>query len=100
MYPGGDSELLKFIGDNARYPAEAKANKIEGRVILRLIVNTEGDAEGISILKSVDPLLDAEAVRVCSMLKGFRPGMQSGKTVNVWYMVPVNFVLPKTEPVK
>ena len=99
-YPGGDSELLKFIGDNTRYPEQAKANKIEGRVILRLVVNTEGNAEGISVLKSVDPLLDAEAVRVCSMLKGFRPGMQGGKAVNVWYMVPVTFVLPFQEPVK
>jgi TonB family protein len=99
-YPGGDSELLKFIGDNTRYPEQAKANKIGGRVILRLVVNTEGNAEGISVLKSVDPLLDAEAVRVCSMLKGFRPGKQNGRAVNVWYMVPVTFVLPIQEQVK
>jgi TonB family protein len=99
-YPGGDSELLKFIQDNARYPEVAKAGKIEGRVIIRFIVNTEGNAEGISILKGVDPLLNAEAVRVCSMLKGFSPGKQNGRAVNVWYMVPVTFVLPKPEPAK
>ncbi|MBK8882726.1 MAG: TonB family protein [Bacteroidales bacterium] len=99
-YPGGDSELLKFIQENARYPEKAKAEKIEGRVILRIIVNTDGNSEGISILKGVDPLLDAEAMRVCSLLKGFTPGKQNGKAVNVWYMIPVNFVLPKPETAK
>jgi TonB family protein len=100
MYPEGDKKLLEFIRENTRYPEEAKAEKIEGRVILRFIVTSEGNAEGISVIKSVHPLLDAEAVRVCSMLKGFSPGMQSGKAVNVWYMVPVNFVLPKPETAK
>ena len=100
VYPGGDAELLKFIKDNAIYPGEAKAEKIEGRVIIRFIVNTEGNVEGISVLKGVNPLLDAEAMRVCSMLKGFSPGRQSGKAVNVWYMAPVNFVLPKPELAK
>jgi TonB family protein len=97
QYPGGDVELLKFIGKNAKYPEAAKKDKIEGRVILRFIVTTEGKAEGISILKSVDPKLDTEAVRVVSMLSGFQPGLQGGMPVNVWYVVPVTFSLPASE---
>jgi outer membrane biosynthesis protein TonB len=58
------------------------------------VVNTEGGTEGIEILKSVHPLLDVEAVRVVSKLSGFKPGMQGGKPVPVWYMVPVNFTAP------
>jgi TonB family protein len=93
MYPGGEGELLKFIAENTRYPEEVKAQKIEGKVVVRFIVNTEGETEGMSVLKGVHPLLDAEAVRVVGMLTGFKPGMQGGKAVPVWYMVPVNFVL-------
>ena len=92
-YPGGDIELLNFIKNNTRYPEAAKAGKIQGRVIVRFVVSSEGKAEGVSILKGVDPLLDAEAIRVTSMLSEFRPGMQGGKAVNVWYMAPVNFSL-------
>ncbi len=91
QYPGGEVEILNFIRDNTKYPEAARANKMEGKVIIRFIVNTQGKAEGISILKGVDPELDFEAVRVVSMLSGFKPGMQGGKAVNVWYMVPVNF---------
>jgi TonB family protein len=97
-YPGGDVELLNFIKNNTRYPEAAKAKKIQGRVIVRFVVSTEGNAEGVSVLKGVDPLLDAEAIRVTSELAGFRPGKQGGKPVNVWYMAPVNFSLAEPAP--
>lgn len=93
-YPGGDAEMLRFIADNVKYPEEAKKNGINGRVIVRFVVTTEGNAENVTVLRGVDPLLDAEAVRVVNMLEGFEPGMQSGKVVNVWYMVPITFALP------
>lgn len=94
VYPGGEAALLTFIADNIIYPEAAKADTIQGRVIVRFIVNTEGNTEGIDILKGVHPLLDAEAVRVVKKITGFKPGMQEGKAVNVWYMVPINFALP------
>lgn len=97
MYPGGDAEMLRVISDNIKYPESAKNAGIEGRVIIRFLVNTKGDAEEVSVLRGVHPLLDEEGVRVVSMLKGFTPGMQGGKAVNVWYMVPINFTLPKAD---
>lgn len=97
IYPGGEAELMKFINRNIRYPEEAKAEKIEGRVTLRFVVNTEGKAEAITVLRGVHPLLDAEAVRVISMLNGWKPGMQGGKAINVWYAVPVTFSLSAWE---
>lgn len=96
MYPGGDKELLRFIAENIIYPSVAKSEKIEGRVIVRFIVNTSGNAEDASVLRGVHPLLDNEAVRVVSMLTGFEPGMHGGKPVNVWYMVPITYRLPDT----
>ena len=92
-YPGGDAELLKYIGDNTIYPETARLEKIEGRVIVRFVVSSEGKTEAISVLKGVHPLLDAEAIRVVSTISGWTPGMQGGKPVNVWYMVPITFKL-------
>jgi TonB family protein len=93
LYPGGDKALLDFLKDNLKYPESARAEKIEGRVIVRFIVNVDGNVEGLSVLKGVNPELDAEALRVVGLLKGFKPGMQGGKAVPVWFMVPVNFSL-------
>jgi len=95
QYVGGDRELLNFIKNNTQYPEQAKVEKIEGRVIIRFIVTTDGKIEGISVLKGVHPLLDAEAVRIVGIITGWKPGMQGGKAVNTWYMVPVGFALPK-----
>ena len=92
-YTGGDAELLKFIAENTQYPEAAKAQEIQGRVIIRFIVNSEGKIEDINVLKSVHPLLDAEAVRVVSSITGFFPGYQSGRPVSVYYMVPITFTL-------
>jgi TonB family protein len=97
-YPGGDIELLNSIKNNVRYPETAKKAKIEGRVIVRFIVSSDGKAEGVSVLKGVDPQLDAEAIRVIYKLADFKPGRQGGKPVNVWYMAPVNFSLSEPEP--
>lgn len=100
QYPGGDVELLNFIKNNSNYPEAAKADKIEGRVIVRFVINKNGNTEDPVILKGVNPMLDAEAIRVVSILKGFSPGTLGGNPVNVYYMVPVNFSLPATEPFK
>jgi len=97
IYPGGDTELLYYIAKNTKYPEAAKEAKAEGRVIVRFAVTKEGNADGVSVLKGVHPLLDEEAVRVVSTLKGFEPGKQGGVPVNVWYMVPITFKLPVTE---
>jgi TonB family protein len=99
-YPGGGTDMMKFIKDNIRYPEVAKTEKVEGRVILRFVINTEGKVEAISVLKSVHPLLDAEAVRVISLMTDWNPGMQGGKPVNVWYSLPVTFNLSAQEPAK
>jgi len=93
MFPGGDSTLLSYIIQNTKYPESAKNNKIQGRVIIRFCVNSTGSVDRVSVLKSVSPDIDAEAIRVISSLPAFIPGRQGGKPVPVWYMVPVNFAL-------
>ena len=93
MFPGGDAALLKFIGENTVYPEVAKENNIQGRVIVRFCVTAKGGVSQVSVLKGVDPELDAEAMRVVQTLPPFKPGKQGGKPVPVWYMVPITFTL-------
>jgi protein TonB len=93
MFPGGETELLQWISDHTQYPEIAKENNIQGKVIVRFCVTSKGTVDRVSILKSVDPELDKEAVRVVQSLPAFIPGKQGGKPVPVWYMVPINFTL-------
>jgi TonB family protein len=93
IFPGGDEALLKFIAENTTYPKASKDQKIEGRVIARFCVTSKGGVDRISVLHSVSPELDAEAIRVIGLLPAFKPGRQGGKDVPVWYMVPMSFAL-------
>ncbi|MDP4222908.1 MAG: TonB family protein [Bacteroidota bacterium] len=93
MFPGGETELLKWIQEHTQYPEVAKENNIQGKVIVRFCVTPKGTIDRVSILKSVDPELDKEAIRVVETLPPFKPGKQGGKPVPVWYMVPINFTL-------
>lgn len=96
MFPGGDSALIAYIVRNIRYPENAKAKSIQGKVIIRFCVTATGSVDRISVLKGVSSELDAEAVRVISTIPAFTPGKQGGRAVPVWYMVPVNFSLGKS----
>jgi protein TonB len=93
MFPGGETELLKFIQEHTQYPEVAKENNIQGKVIVRFCVTSKGGVDKVEILKSVDPELDKEAIRVVKTLPAFKPGKQGGKPVPVWFMVPINFTL-------
>ena len=92
-FPGGMAGLMQYITKNLRYPEEAKAKGIQGRVTVRVVVNTEGKVTNAEVLRSVDPVLDAEALRVASSLPDWKPGMQDGKPVNVRFIFPVAFSL-------
>jgi protein TonB len=92
-YPGGVSELMKFISENISYPQDAINNNIQGRVILKFVVNTDGSIDRIHILRGIDNSLDTEAIRVVSSLPKFKPGKQNGVPVPVWFSLPVLFRL-------
>ena len=96
QYPGGEIELLKFLAENTKYPEAAKTKKVQGKVIVRFVVNKDGNVERVSVLEGVNPDLDNEAMRVIGKLSGFTPGIVRGKPVSVYYMIPINFALPRT----
>lgn len=90
-YPGGTQELLKYLSSNIKYPANAEKNKIQGRVIIQFIVNKDGSVTNEKVVRSIDPELDAEALRVISSMPKWKPGMQKDEPVRVKYTVPVVF---------
>ena len=94
-YPGGASALFQFLAKNIKYPAEAEKAGIQGRVILTFVVEKDGTISEPTVVKSVDPVLDAEAVRVISAMPNWVPGRQNGEVVRVKYAVPVTFALQK-----
>jgi TonB family protein len=93
-FPGGGTEaMFAWISQNLKYPAKAVEQKIEGRVIVRFIINTKGKPDEIVVLKSDNPIFNDEAKRVISSMPDWKPGSQAGKAVDVYYSVPVEFKL-------
>ncbi len=101
-FPGGPSALISYLSSNVKYPTECQAKGIQGRVIVQFIVETDGSITNAHVVRAVDPLLDAEALRVVNGMPKWTPGKQNGKAVRVKYNVPLSFKLPggndKAEP--
>jgi periplasmic protein TonB len=93
QFPGGESELLGYIGKNLKYPVIAQENGIQGRVIVRFVVSKTGDVDKVEVVRSLDPACDREAMRVVRSLPRWIPGKQNGVNVNVYYTLPITFRL-------
>ena len=98
-FPGGQAEMMKYLAQNIHYPANAAKNNVEGRVVLQFVIEKDGRIGEVKIARSVDPELDAEALRVVKSMPNFIPGRQDGKPVAVWYTIPISFKL-QGEPQK
>ncbi len=92
-FPGGMEALLKYLAKNINYPESAVDNGIQGKVMVRFVVERDGSVSAVETYKSVDPALDKEAVRVVKTLPKWKPGRQQGKAVRTRYIVPVVFRL-------
>lgn len=92
-FPGGNAAMMKFLSDNIKYPAEAQEKGIHGRIITNFVVEKDGSLNEVKVVRGVDPLLDAEAVRVIQSMPNWKPGTQKGETVRVRYTLPVVFRL-------
>lgn len=94
-YPGGDEALNKFIQENLKYPTEAFKEGIQGKVICSFVIDATGKVTDIKVTRSVDPALDAEAVRVLSSMPNWIPGKQNGKDYAVQFALPIMFSIQK-----
>jgi TonB family protein len=98
MFKGGTQKFPEFLQRNLQYPAEAKAKKTEGRVIVNFIVEKDGSLSDVKILRGVSKELDEEALRVIKLSPNWEPGQQNGKAVRVSFALPISFDLTGYSP--
>lgn len=92
-FPGGTDSMMKYIFRNLEYPPEAKEAGIQGRVVIRFVVNKDGTLSDIYVVKSPHKSLETAAINVVKGMPKWKPGKQNGKTVRVQYMLPITFRL-------
>ena len=94
-FQGGDpnTTFYRYIMQHLEFPPEAIANGISGRVMVQFVVSSEGIVEMATVIRSVHPVLDKEALRVINSSPRWEPGIQSGKRVKVLFTFPINFVI-------
>jgi len=90
---GKDETLLKWISDNSKYPPICVTNDVIGTVWVSFTISTSGKVVDVTLLRKVDPYLDAEAIRVIKSMPNWKPGNQAGRKVPVPYQLPVKFTL-------
>ena len=93
QFPGGPNGLFEYLSKSVKYPVVAEENGVQGRVIVSFIVERDGSVTNEKVVKSVDPSLDKEAMRVVRSMPSWKPGKQNGSAVRVQYTVPVTFKL-------
>jgi protein TonB len=94
-FPGGQSALYSYLGENIKYPPSASENGIEGKATITFVVERDGSITDVKIARGFDPACDSEAARVVRAMPKWVPGEQNGKTVRVQYTLPVFFQLQK-----
>lgn len=92
-FPGGPAAMNKFLSNNIRYPEAAQQNDIQGRVIVKFVVEKDGSIAQVSIAKGVDKDLDREAIRVVKKMPKWQPGKNNGVPVRSYFNLPVTFRL-------
>ena len=95
QFPGGMGELMKYLSKNVKYPVAARQAHIQGKVIVEFLIKKDGSISDVKVKRSVNPELDAEAVRVIKAMPKWQPGKQLGEAVDVRYEMPIVFRLQK-----
>ena len=90
-YPGGMQAMIEFLQTNMKYPEDAAKQKVEGRVMVQFVVETDGSVTDVHVAKQVFPSLDAEAIRVVQAMPKWTPGKEKGRVVRVKYNLPIVF---------
>jgi len=93
MYSGGEMGINEHIKNELKYPEEALNDSIQGRVVVRYVVQTDGNVGEIEVVESIHPLLDEEAKRVIRAMEKWKPGVQRGKPIKAAYLQAFNFTL-------
>ncbi len=91
-FPGGPTQLMKFIQKNINYPVNEKQEKISGKVFVKFVIEATGGISKINLIKSSgNEKLDNEAMRIVSVMPKWTAGKQNGKSVPVYFNLPILF---------
>lgn len=93
VFPGGERELMTYVKNNLKYPAECAEEGVQGRVTISFVVDKDGSVVEAEAMKSPDERLTAEAIRLVESMPKWKPGRQDGEAVRVKYVLPVTFRL-------
>lgn len=97
QFPGGQAALMRWLSTNLRYPERAQQADIQGRVIVKFVVNADGSIEQASVVRGVDPDLNAEAIRVIKQMPRWQPGKNNGQAVRSFFTLPITFKLSEAK---
>jgi protein TonB len=93
QFPGGGSALIEYLALSVKYPVVAEENGIQGRVVCTVVIEKDGSVNEVKVVRSVDPSLDKEAIRVLRSMPRWIPGENNGMPCRVKYTLPVTFKL-------
>ena len=92
--PVAPYDITAYMAEHVHYPESSIKTHIQGKVIVRFVVNEDGSITDVQVEDGLSPELDAEAVKVVSAMPKWTPGMRDGKTVKAFFTLPVTFALP------
>lgn len=92
-FPGGTEALYRYLASNIHYPAEAKAERIQGRVFVSFVIEKDGSVTNIKVLRDIGGGCSEEAVRVVKAMPRWKPGRQRGQRVRTQFNLPIEFKL-------
>lgn len=90
-FPGGMDGLISWLSENIQYPQNAVNHDVKGRVIVTFVIDTDGSVIEPKVVRSLNPVLDFEALRVVGTMPKWNPGKLNGKPVKVKYTLPISF---------
>lgn len=90
-FPGGEEKMQQFIRENLEYPEQAKVLGIQGRVVVRFVVQPNGNTEQVEVLHGLETSCDKEAVRIVELMPRWNPGSKNGKRVPIFFTLPISF---------
>ena len=91
QFPGGFEKLKDYLEENMQYPKKLKGSGIQGRVVITFVVEKDGKISKAKVVRSINPALDKEALRLVRKMPRWVPGKQNGIYVKVKYTIPITF---------
>lgn len=98
QFPGGNNNMIQWLSENMKYPKEGLKERIEGLVMIRFVVDSEGKVKNPEVIRSLNPIMDQEALRVISLMPDWIPAEYKGKKVAMYYNLPIRFKVPNRLP--